>query len=39
MLMWMLGANYQTELRKLGRGAVGRTGGADGDCNPIGRTT
>jgi hypothetical protein len=36
--MAMLGADYQTELREHGVGA-GRTGGAEGDCYPIKRTT
>jgi hypothetical protein len=35
----MLGGNRQIELRKLGGGAGGRIGGAEGDCNTIGRTT
>jgi hypothetical protein len=38
MQMWMLGANHQTELREPGQGADRGTGGAEGDCNPIGRT-
>jgi hypothetical protein len=33
--IWMLGANHQTELREPGERARGRTGGAEGDCNPI----
>ena len=36
--MWMLGANHQTELREPGAGAGRRTGGPEGDYNPIGRT-
>jgi hypothetical protein len=39
MQMWLLGANHQTEHSKSGGGAGGRTGGLEGDCNPIGRTT
>jgi hypothetical protein len=35
----MLGANHQTEFRDPGWGAGGRPGRAEGDCNPIGRTT
>jgi hypothetical protein len=38
MQMWTLGANHQTELRDPGGGAGGRTGGAEGYCNPIERT-
>jgi hypothetical protein len=38
MQMWMLGANHQTELRDPSGGAVRRTAGAEGSCNPIGRT-
>jgi hypothetical protein len=35
--MWMLGANHQTEFREPAGGR--RTGGgAEGDCNSIGRT-
>jgi len=33
----MLGANHHTEHRKPGGEAGGRTGGTEGDCNPIGR--
>lgn len=33
--MWMLWANHQTELRD----PDGRTVGAEGHCNPIGKTT
>jgi len=36
MQMWMLRANHQTELRVPGGGTGGRTGGAEGDCKPIG---
>jgi len=39
MQMWMLEANHQTELRKPGWGACGRTGGVEGYYNPVGRTT
>jgi hypothetical protein len=38
MQMWMLGANHQTELGDLDGVAGGRTGRAEGDCNPKGRT-
>jgi len=39
MQMWMLEVNHQTELRKPGGEAGRRTGGVEGNCNPIGRTT
>ena len=35
----MLGANHQTELRDPGGGDGKRTKGAEGNCNPMGRTT
>jgi hypothetical protein len=35
----MIGAKPQAELREPSRRAGRRTGGAEGDCNPIGRTT
>jgi hypothetical protein len=35
MLMWMLGANHQTELWDPGGGADRRTEGVEGNCNPI----
>jgi hypothetical protein len=38
MQMQMLGANCQTEVEDCGRGSGWRTEGAEGDCNPIGRT-
>jgi hypothetical protein len=38
MWTWMLGAKHQSELRDLCRGPGGRTGGLEGDCNPLGRT-
>ena len=37
MQMMMFGANHQTDLEDPGGGAGGRTGGAERDCNPIGR--
>jgi hypothetical protein len=37
--MWVLRANHQTDLRDPDGGASRRTGGAEGNCNPIGRTT
>jgi hypothetical protein len=36
--MQILRANHQAEPRDLIRRARGRTEGAEGDCNPIGRT-
>jgi hypothetical protein len=39
MQMWMLETNHQTELREPDGGAGRRTGGAERDCNPIGRIT
>jgi hypothetical protein len=36
--MWMLEANHQTELKDTSWGAGRRTLGAEGHCNPIGRT-
>ena len=39
MQMLMLGANHQTPIMKPGEGAGGRPGGAEEDCNPMGRTT
>ena len=38
MQMQLLTANHQTELGDPAKEAGGRTGGAEGDCNPIGRT-
>jgi hypothetical protein len=38
MQMWILAVNHQTELRDPGGGAGRRTGGAEGNCNLIGRT-
>jgi hypothetical protein len=38
MHIWMLEASHQTELRDPGRGAGRRIGGAEWDCNSIGRT-
>jgi hypothetical protein len=38
MQMWMLGVNYQVELRASGGGAGRRTGEAEGNCNSIERT-
>jgi len=38
MQMGMLGANHQTELREPGGGAGRRTGGTEGDFNPVERT-
>jgi hypothetical protein len=35
----MLAANYQTEHRNSNGGVKGRSGGDEGVCNPIGRTT
>jgi hypothetical protein len=37
--MWMFISNHQTEHRNPERGVRGRTEGAEGVCNPIGRTT
>jgi len=37
--MWMLAANHQTEHRDHNGGTRGRTEGAEGVCNPIGRMT
>jgi hypothetical protein len=37
--MWMLVVNPQTELREPDGGTGRRTGGEEGDSNPIGRTT
>jgi len=37
--MWILGASHQTELKEPSGGAGGRTGVAEGDCSPIGKTT
>jgi hypothetical protein len=31
--------DHQTELKEPGGGAVRRAGGAEGNCNPTGRTT
>jgi hypothetical protein len=39
MQLWILRAKHQTKLREPGGGAGSRTGGAEGDCNPTGRTT
>jgi hypothetical protein len=39
MQIWILGANYQIELRDCDGKAGWRTEGAEGECNPIGRTT
>jgi hypothetical protein len=36
--MQILAANHQTEHRDPNRGVMGRTVGAEGDCNPIRRT-
>jgi hypothetical protein len=36
--MWMLAANHQTEHRDHNGGVRRRTEGAEGVCNPIGRT-
>jgi hypothetical protein len=37
--MQMLGANHQTEFMERGGGIGRKTGVAEGDCNPIRRTT
>ena len=37
--MLMLAANHQTEYWNPNGGVRGRIEGAEGDCNPIGRTT
>jgi hypothetical protein len=39
MQMWMLGVNKKTELKEPVGGAGRRTGKAEGDYNPIRRTT
>jgi hypothetical protein len=39
MEMQMLGANHHIEFRETGGGAGRRTGGAEGDCSPIRKTT
>jgi len=37
--MWMLAANHRAEHENCNGGVKGRTEGAEGVCNPIGRTT
>jgi hypothetical protein len=37
--MWMLAANHWTEHRDTNEGVRGRTKGAEGVCNPMGRIT
>jgi hypothetical protein len=37
--MWMLAADHWTEQRDTSGGVKGRSEGAEGICNPIGRTT